>query len=105
MGRVNLTHKEHPMKISNDPIIQRGGITPSKNAAVFAQLTPENNCLILEDKKHVDNISQQLEYWVKRHKPGCKVRTTSAYPVDGKPRVWLVFPEPVKTTIRGNFPS
>jgi hypothetical protein len=93
------------MKITNDPVIQRGGMKPGVNTAIFEKLTPENNCLVLDDKAKLGSISQQLEDWAKRRIPGCKVRTTGHYPTDGKPRVWLVYPEPVKTTIRGPFPQ
>ncbi len=98
------------MKITSDPIIQRGGMKPGENTSVFAQLTPENNCLVLESKAKLGSISQLLEDWAKRqpHLKGCKVKTTTHYPADGLPRVWLVFPAPegeVKTAIRGPFPG
>jgi len=96
--------------ISSDPVIQRGGNSePGIYDELFSQLTPEKNCIVLDDWRHTNKIGQALEDWAKKHKMiGVKVKTTKAYPGDQKPRIWLVYPpavEPPKTSIRGNFPK
>ena len=79
---------------------------PGKYDAIFEQLTPTQNCIVLDDEKTSNSVAQSLEDWAKKKGlKGCKVKTTKAYPGDKKPRVWLVFPEPPKTQIRGNFPK
>jgi hypothetical protein len=93
------------MKITSDPILQRGSTKPCKDAEIFEQLTEKNNCIVLDNASEVNKVSQRLETWAKKHRPGCKVKTTSAYATDGKPRMWLVFPEAPKTAIRGPFPA
>lgn len=96
------------MKITSDPIIKRGTVTgKSKYAALFESLTPENNCIAAtcsEDVEAFKGIGHALNQWSQKHRPGTKVASTKAYS-DGFPRVWLVFPEPPKTTLRGNFPK
>lgn len=91
------------MKITSDPILKRT-CTPSKDAAIFEQLTPEQNCLVLDEGESSKTAADRLYRWAKIHRPDCKVKTTKAYPTDRKPRVWLIFPTPIKTQIRGNFP-
>lgn len=96
--------------ITSDPVIQRQGYAqPGQYDSLFDQLTPEKNCIILNDAKEANKIAQALEDWAKKRKVvGAKVKTTKAYPTDKKPRCWLVFPPvaPVpKTQIRGNFPK
>ena len=93
--------------ITNDELVQRPGYTPNgKYDEIFAQLTPEQNCIVLEDAKDLNRVSGALIDYAKRRKiVGAKVKTTKAYHTDGKPRLWLVFPPEVKTTIRGNFPK
>ena len=96
--------------ITSDPVIQRqGNAQPGQYDSLFDQLTPTNNCIILDDHKHVNKLAQALEDWAKKRKIiGAKVKTTKAYPTDKKPRIWLVFPpapEKPKTQIRGNFPK
>ena len=96
------------MKITSDPIIRRGTVTgKSKHADLFEALTPENNCIAAtnqDEAEQMRTMPHMLAQWAKRHRPGCRVASTKAY-TDGFPRVWLVFPEQPKTTIRGNFPK
>lgn len=96
------------MKITNDPIIRRGSLTgKSKYAELFESLTPENNCIAAtteEEAQAFKGMGHMLAQWARRHRPGTKVASTKAY-TDGFPRVWLVFPEPPKTQIRGNLPK
>ena len=96
--------------ITSDPVIQRQGYAqPGQYDSLFDQLTPENNCIILNDAKETNKMSQALEEWAKKRKIiGAKVKTTKAYPTDKKPRIWLMYPpvpEKPKTQIRGNFPK
>ena len=96
--------------ITSDPVIQRQGCAqPGQYDSLFDQLTPEKNCIILNDAKEANKIAQALEDWAKKRKMiGAKVKTTKAYPTDKKPRCWLVYPpapEKPKTQIRGNFPK
>ena len=96
--------------ITSDPVIQRqGNAQPGQYDSLFQQLTPENNCIILNDQKEANKLAQALEDWAKKRKMiGMKVRTTKAYPTDKKPRIWLIYPlvsEKPKTEIRGNFPK
>ena len=96
------------MKITSDPIIKRGTLTgKSKYAELFESLTPQNNCIAAacpEDIEAFKGLGHALSQWAKKRHPGAKVASTKAYK-DGYPRVWLVFPEPPKTQIRGNFPK
>jgi len=95
------------MKITNDRPTGKAAQS-SRYHAIFSQLTPENNCLICEDEKEVNRVSQALDAWAQKHvSPKAKVISTKRYPKDGKPRCWLIWPEdatPAKTAIRGNFP-
>ena len=96
--------------ITSDPVIQRQGCAqPGQYDSLFDQLTPEKNCIILNNAKEANKIAQALEDWAKKRKMiGAKVKTTKAYPTDKKPRIWLVYPpapEKPKTQIRGNFPK
>ena len=96
--------------ITSDPVIQRqGNAQPGQYDSLFDQLTPTNNCIILDDHKHVNKLAQALEDWAKKRKmAGIKVRTTKSYPTDKKPRIWLIYHQAVelpKTKIRGNFPK
>ncbi len=90
---------------SSDPIVGKSSAEPSKYQPIIDGLTPEANCVVFDDTKDAANFKQRLEVWASKTIPGAKVRSTMRYPTDGKPRVWLVFPEPVKTTIRGPFPN
>jgi len=92
------------MKITNDPIMGRAAKL-GQYEALFQQLSPKANCIVSDDYKEIDRVAQALEGWAKKHVPGAKVRTTKAYPVDGKPRCWLVYPEQPNTKIRGNWPT
>lgn len=95
------------MKITNDPISGKAAQT-SQYAELFSKLTPDNNCIVCDDKKELDRISQALDGWCKRFVgKNAKVRTTVRYKKDGLPRCWLIYPAdaiPAKTTVRGNFP-
>lgn len=96
--------------ISSDPLIQRGGNSePGVYDPLFEQLTPESNCIVLDDWRHTKKVGQALKDWLKKRKmTGFKVRTTKAYPNDKKPRIWLVYPPVVpapKTEIRGKIPK
>ena len=75
----------------------------------FVKLTPEQNCIVLDDEKELGRVSQALEAWGKKHLgKAAKVNTTKRYPKDGKPRCWLIWPKveaDPKTAIRGNFPG
>ena len=95
------------MKITNDKPTGKT-VQSSRYQSLFAQLTPEKNCIVFEDIKEMSKVSQALDAWAQRHVKGGKVTTTKSYPVDGKPRCWLTWPEnaiPAKTAIRGNFPK
>ena len=96
------------MKITSEPIIKRGSVTgKSKYAELFESLTPENNCIAAsapEDAEKFKTLPHMLHQWAKRRHPGARVASTKSY-TDGLPRVWLVFSEKPKTTIRGNFPA
>ena len=104
-----LFHARTPMKITNDPIIKRGTLTgKSKYSELFEALTPENNCIAAtspDESEKLKCLSGALKKFAKKHHPGARIASTKAYATDGLPRVWLVFPEPVKTNIRGNFPK
>lgn len=95
------------MKITNDPMTGKAAQT-SQYAAEFSKLTPENNCIVFDNKKEMDRVSQALDNWAQKHVgKDAKVKTTARYPKDGHPRCWLIFPAaaiPAKTSIRGNFP-
>jgi hypothetical protein len=73
--------------ITNDELVQRPGYTPNgKYDEIFAQLTPEQNCIVLEDAKDLNKVSGALIDYAKRRKiAGAKVKTTKAYHTDGKP--------------------
>ncbi len=88
---------------TNDPILGRSHKDPSKYQAIFDGLTPANPCVVFDDFKDAMNFRHRLEVWVERHHKGAQVRSTRAYKTDGMPRVWLVFPETVRTAIRGRF--
>ena len=94
-------------EITNDPLIQRGGYTqPGKYDELFSKLTREHNCIVLKDWKAVNRLCGALDDFIKRRKiTGAKSKGTKAYPTDGKPRVWLVYPPVVKTELRGPFPG
>lgn len=95
--------------ITSDPIQQRPGYMPNgKYDEIFDQLTPEQNCIVLDDPAIVNRICGALTDYIKRRRiSGGKAKGTIRYAEDGKPRVWLVYPTSpaVKTTIRGPFPG
>ena len=96
--------------ITSDPVEQyHGRGNTGRYDAIFRQLTPEQNCLVFDDFTEMEKVAQALDGWIKRVKlKGGKVKTTKAYPLDNKPRCWLVLPpvvEPPKTEIRGHFPK
>jgi hypothetical protein len=91
------------MKITSDQPAGRAA-QRSVYADIFSRLTPQANCLVLDTPKDTGKISQALASWAKHHAPDAKVTSTKAYPKDGKPRVWLIWPERPQTHIRGNFP-
>lgn len=93
--------------ITSDPVEQyHGRGAPGRYDAIFRKLTPESNCIVFDDFAEMERVAQALERYIKQAKiSGAKVRTTKAYPSDGKPRCWLVYPENPRTTIRGPFPG
>lgn len=95
--------------ITSDPVDQyQGRGVQGRYDSTFEQMTPAKNCIVFDDHKDMERVSQAMERWAKNNLRGAKVRTTKAYKADGKPRCWLVFPPvaPVpKTEIRGNFPK
>lgn len=93
------------MKITNDPMLGRPA-AQSQYDAIFAKLTPEANCLVCEDWKEANRVSQALDSWAKKNiDKACKVRSTRRYKADGLPRVWLIWPEQAKSVVRGNWPK
>ena len=93
------------MKITSDKFEGKAAQS-SRYHEIFSKLSPASNCIVFEDEKEMAKVSQALETWGKRHiGKGCKVVTTKKYPKDGFPRCWLIWPEEVKTAIRGNFPK
>lgn len=93
------------MKITNDK--PTGKSTQSSiYHELFSQLTPENNCIVFDDMQALGRVSQALDAWAKRYiRLNTRIVTTKSFPADGKPRCWLIWPEPTKTQIRGNFPG
>ena len=91
------------MKITNDKPVGKSA-QMSRYAQLFAQLTPEQNCIVFDDQKEMERVSQALDAWAQRNIKGAKVTTTKRYPADGKPRCWLIYPHQPKTAVRGNFP-
>lgn len=96
--------------ITSDPLDQYNGRgNPGRYDAEFSRLTPKNNCIVFDKFSDMEKVAQAMDGWIKRAKlTGARVKTTKAYPADGKPRCWLVFPpvpEKPKTEIRGNFPK
>jgi len=94
--------------LTNDPILGKSPTEPSKYQPIFDSLSPAKPCVVFDDPKDAANFKQRLEVWAERNVKGAKVRSSMKYPEDGKPRVWLVYPQPekpVQTAIRGNFPK
>lgn len=94
--------------LTNDPILGRSVNDASKYQAIFDAIRPAKPCVVFDDPKDAANFKQRLEVWAERNVKGAKVRSSMKYPEDGKPRVWLVYPQPekpVQTAIRGNFPK
>lgn len=95
-------------RFTNDPIVGKSPTEPSKYQSIFDSLSPAKPCVVFDDPKDAANFKQRLEVWIERHCKGAKARSTIKYPADGKPRVWIVYPQtaqPVKTAIRGPFPK
>lgn len=111
MARVINTNSEQPIMkftITNDPILGKSPTEPSKYQPIFDSLSPENPCVVFDDPREAANFKQRLDLLAEKHVKGAKVRSTQKYPADGKPRVWLVYPQPEqppKTAVRGNFPK
>lgn len=94
--------------LTNDPIVGRSVNDVSKYQPIFDGLSPAKPCVVFDDVKDAERFKQRLDLWAEKHVKGAKVRSTKKYPADGKPRVWLVYPQPeqpAKTAIRGNFPK
>jgi hypothetical protein len=94
--------------LTNDPIVGRSVNDASKYQPIFDALIPANPCVVFDDIKDAERFKQRLDVWAEKHVKGSKARSTIKYPGDGKPRVWLVYPQtaqPVKTSIRGPFPK
>jgi hypothetical protein len=93
------------MKITDDKPAGRTAAR-SQYHEVFAQLTPEKNCLKFDTFKEMSRVAQSLEDWAHKYvDKGCKVITTRAHPKDGLPRCWLIWPTAPKTALRGPFPA
>ena len=93
---------------TNDPIVGKLTTEPSKYQPIFDGLSPAKPCVVFDDVKDAKRFKQRLDLWAEKHVKGVKVRSTMKYPGDGKPRVWLVYPQPEqppKTAVRGNFPK
>lgn len=95
------------MQITSDPIEQYAGRGISgAYDDTFRKLTPKQNCLVFDEFRDMEKVAQAMDGWIKRQNlAGAKVKTTKAHPLDGKPRCWLVYPKPVQTEVRGNFPK
>ena len=85
------------IRISADPFQQMSKRVAGMYDELFAQLTPQQNCLIFEKMNEMEACSQSLERWKNKHAPGAKVRTTKSYTTDGLPRCWLIYPKEAAT--------
>jgi hypothetical protein len=92
------------MKITSDKPLGRS-VQSSLYEDVFQQLNPVSNCIVLDTPKETNKVALALNAWAKKHSPGTKVISTKKYQKDGKPRVWLIYPDAPKSVIRGNFPK
>lgn len=93
------------IRITSDPFKQMPKHAVGMYDEFFAQLTPQQNCLVFDKMKDMEACAQSLERFAKKHHPGAKVRTTKSYATDGLPRCWLIYPKNTGATWNPALPS
>ena len=96
------------LTITSDKPLDHRNLAETKYIEIFRSLTREKNCIVIEPGSVTRKaVASALRNWITVHHPqdGYKVRSVHQYHTDGKPRVWLVYPENPRTTIRGPFPG